>query len=81
MAFDSQQKRMSVVGVARPCMRRPFPVATPTVQWRASVGLIYSGVAANLNALIVIANLVLGLVLKMVLPIAFELTDTDRREL
>lgn len=79
MAFDTQQKRMSVMGVGRPFMRRPFPAAV-TVQWRASVGHTYAGVAANFNPFIVIANLVISLVTKMVLPVAFAITDTDRRE-
>lgn len=43
MAIDSQQKRMSVVGVGRPYMRAQFPVTTPTAEWRANVGNVYSG--------------------------------------
>lgn len=39
MAIDTAEKRMNVVGVGRPWNRRVFPIATPDVQWKASVGM------------------------------------------
>ena len=47
MALDSQQKRMSAAGIARPWMRAVFPVASPTAAWRQNVGLSYSGVTVT----------------------------------
>ena len=41
MALDNQQKRMAVPGVGRPWMRAQYPVATPTVAWRSSIGNVY----------------------------------------
>ena len=38
MALDTPEKRQSVPGVGRPWHRVVFPIATPDVQWRASVG-------------------------------------------
>ncbi len=45
MAIDTQQKRMSVIGVGRPYLRSHQPSAIST-GWRASIGLIYSGFAS-----------------------------------
>ena len=38
MAIDTAEKRQSVPGIGRPWHRVVFPIATPDVQWRASVG-------------------------------------------
>ncbi len=43
MAIDTQEKRMAAAGVGRIFMRATFPIATPDVEWRASVGLSYGG--------------------------------------
>ncbi len=47
MAIDSKEKRMAVMGVARPWMRVVFPVATPDEEWRMSVGHTYGGNALS----------------------------------
>ncbi len=47
MAIDDQEKRMAVMGVARPWMRAVFPVATPDEEWRISVGHAYGGNALS----------------------------------
>ncbi len=43
MAINTQQRRMSAAGVARPWMRAVFPVASPTAAWRQNVGMAYAG--------------------------------------
>lgn len=48
MALDSAQKRQAVPGVGRPWLRSQFPEATPTREWRASVGNSYP--VANFEA-------------------------------
>lgn len=50
--IDTQQKRMAVVGVARPWMRSVFPVDIPTEPWRHNVALTY----ANTLELVVIGG-------------------------
>ena len=47
MALDSKEKRVAVLGVARPWMRDVFPVATPDEEWRISVGNAYGGNALS----------------------------------
>ncbi len=47
MAIDTKEKRVGVLGVARPWMRNVFPVATPDEQWRISVGNGYGGNALS----------------------------------
>ena len=47
MALDSKEKRIAVLGVARPWMRDVFPVATPDEEWRISVGNAYGGNALS----------------------------------
>ena len=47
MAIDSKEKRVAVLGVARPWMRDVFPVATPDEEWRISVGNAYGGNALS----------------------------------
>ena len=40
MAFDTQAKRMAVVGVGRPYMRRPYPGPINAAK-RAIIGFVY----------------------------------------
>ena len=80
MAIDSAEKRQNISGCGRLFMRSHFPQTTPDSEWRIASGIAFGGNAIS-SIIAVIANLVFGLVLKMVLPVAFELTDTDRREL
>ena len=46
MAIDTQQKRMSVMGVGRPWMRAHFP-GTINAAWRLATGNVYSGNAVT----------------------------------
>ena len=80
MAIDSAEKRQNIAGCGRVFMRSHFPQATPDAEWRIAGGIAFGGNTISAVAA-VIANLVLGLVTKLVLPIAFDITDTDRREL
>ena len=41
MALDTREKRQAVKGVGRPWLRGPLPIATPDVEWRATVGNTY----------------------------------------
>ena len=41
MSLDSKEKRVAVLGVARPWMRDVFPVTGKDREWRSAVGLSY----------------------------------------
>ena len=56
MALDSQEKRMAVLGVARPWMRSKLPGANDA-EWRASSGNTYGGNAFAAPVITMIAKI------------------------
>ncbi len=70
MAIDTQEKRMSAAGTA------PFPIATPDVEWRMSVGHAYGGnsIAAPTP------SVGLSLTANRIIPITVELYNRTQEE-
>ena len=74
MAIDDKEKRVAVLGVARPWMRDTFPIATPDEEWRASSGNAYGG---NSFIVIAVSNVAINIVRVIRKNIAFAITNTD----
>lgn len=47
MAIDSKEKRQAIVTIGLAFVRGTFPIATPDLQWRMSVGNVYGGNALS----------------------------------